>query len=78
MTTLLLAILTIAALPTCALGAFVIWHIARPQRRPADTSNRINKARLLWFALTREDLFVDVFPWLRRDELANVQREGER
>lgn len=78
MTTLLLAILTLAALPTCALGAFVIWHIARPQHAPADTSNRINKVRLLWFALTREDLFVDVFPWLRRDELANVQREGER
>lgn len=78
MTTLLLAILTLAALPTCALGAFVIWHIARPQRAPADTSNRINKARLLWIALTREDLFVDVFPWLRRDDLANVQREGER
>lgn len=78
MTTLLLALLTLAALPTCALGLFVIWHIARPQHAPADTSNRINKVRLLWFALTREDLFVDVFPWLRRDELANVQREGER
>lgn len=78
MTTLLLAILTLAALPTCALGLLVIWHIARPQRAPADTSNRINKARLLWFALTREELFVGALPWLRRDELANVQREGER
>lgn len=78
MTTLLLAILTLAALPTCALGAFVIWHIARPQRAPADTSNRINKARLLWFALSREELFVGVFPWMRRDELDNVRGEGTR
>lgn len=78
MTTLLLVILTLAALPTCALGLLVIWHIARPQHAPADTSNRINKARLLWFALTREELFVSTFPWLRRDELDNVRGEGTR
>ena len=76
MTALFLAILILAALPTCAIGLFVFWHIVRGQRAPADTSNRINKVRLLWFALTREDLFVPVFPWLRRDELANVQ-EGQ-
>ena len=77
MTAFLLAILTLAALPTCALGLFVIIHIARPQKAPADTSNRINKARLLWFALTREDLFAGLFPWLTRDELDNVRGEGE-
>lgn len=70
--TLILIILSLAALPTLVLGLFVIWHIARPQRSPADASNRINKARLLWFALTREDLFVPIFPWLKRDELENV------
>lgn len=59
-------------LPVYAIGLFVIWHVVRPQKSPADTSNRINKIRLLWFALTREELFVDVFPWLRRDESENV------
>lgn len=53
-------------------GLFVMFHIARSQRLPADTSNRINKIRLLWFALTREDLFVKTFPWMTRDELDNV------
>lgn len=78
MTALLLAILTLAALPTCALGLLVIWHIARPQRAPADTSNRINKIRSIWFVLTREDLLAPHIPWLRRDELDNVRGEGTR
>lgn len=66
-----LAILCLLA-PFSLLGVLIVFHIARPQRRPADTSNRINKARLLWFALTREDLFVGTFPWLTRDEADNV------
>lgn len=56
------------------IGLFVIWHIVRKQKPPADSSNRINKVRLLWFALTREEMFVDVFPWLKRDESDNVTR----
>lgn len=57
------------------IGLFIIWHVARGQKSPADTSNRINKIRLLWFCLTREELFVTVFPWLTRDELENVNRD---
>lgn len=59
------------------IGLFVIWHIARPQHSPADESNRLNKARLLWFALTREELFADCLPWLKQDELANVDELDE-
>lgn len=75
MSFILLAALTLAALPTAGLGLLVIWHIARPQRAGADASNRLNKARLLWFTLTREELFVPLFPWLARDEHANVTPE---
>lgn len=59
--------------PFALIGLLVVWHIARPQRAPADTSNRINKVRLLWFALTREDRLAPHIPWLRRDEAANVE-----
>ena len=59
----LLGVLLLPAL----IGLFIIFHIARPQREPADTSNRINKIRLLWFVLTREELFIDTFPWLQKD-----------
>lgn len=67
----LLALLAFPAL----IGLFVIYHVVRSQRPPADKSNRINKLRLIWFVLTREDLFVNSFPWLTRDELDNVRRE---
>ena len=77
-----LALLVVASLPATAIGLLVCWHIARPQKAPADTSNRMNKVRLFWFALTREDLLVPTFEWLRRDELDNVTphpgSEGDR
>jgi len=53
-------------------GIFTFYHILRPQKAPADKSNRINKFRLWWFALTREDKFADGFPWLKNDEWENV------
>lgn len=70
--TLALAILCLLA-PFSVLGLLIAWHIARPQRSPADISNRINKARLLWFAMTREEMFLPIFPWLARDERDNVE-----
>lgn len=73
----LFALLIVAcAMPVALLGLFIVFHVARPQRSPADTSNRINKVRLIWFALTREELFAEVFPWLKRDELKNVTKDG--
>lgn len=54
------------------IGLFTFYHILRPQQSPADTSNRINKFRLWWFVLTREDKFVGVFPWLKNDEWENI------
>lgn len=54
------------------IGSLLIYHVARPQKAPADTSNRINKIRLVWFAMTREEMFAPHFAWLRRDEGENV------
>ena len=71
---LFLMIVCFFALFPALVGAFVLLHIFRVQRTPADKSNRINKIRLVWFALTREDLFIAVFPWLENDELENVTR----
>lgn len=51
--------------------AFALYSVFRPQRAPADESNRINKLILIWFALTREELFVDILPFLKRDLLEN-------
>lgn len=54
--------------PFALIGLFVVWHVVRSQRAPADTSNRLNKLRLLWYALTREDELSRVVDWLRLDE----------
>ena len=59
------------------IGLFTFFHWFRPQRAPVDSSNRFNPIRLWWFALTREELFVSIFPWLKRDELENVGKEEE-
>ena len=55
-------------------GALMLFHVfIRRKESPADKSNRINHLRLVWFAMTREDLFVDQFPWLKNDEYDNVK-----
>lgn len=57
------------------LGLLVIWHVLiRRKKGPADSSNRINHIRLVWFAMTREELFVDTFEWLKNDEYENVTK----
>lgn len=57
-----------------AFFAFALYSVFRPQRAPADESNRINKLILIWFALTREELFVELLPFLKRDLLENFKR----
>ena len=58
-------------LTALAFFAFVMYSVFRPQRAPADESNRINKLILIWFALTREELFIELLPFLKRDLLEN-------
>lgn len=60
-------------LPIALLGLFLCVQIIRGKKLPMDKSNRINHIRLVWFALTRPELFVHTFAWLRNDELHNVK-----
>lgn len=71
--TVFLTVLMVGGLFPLAIGLLTIFHWVRPQKPPVDTSNRINAIRLWWFALTRQELFVDVFPWLKQDEYDNVK-----
>ena len=45
----------------------------KPMKFPADQSNRIAHLRLVWFALTRPERFVELEPWLKMDELDLVK-----
>lgn len=63
----------LALSPFSLLGLFVAFHLLRNKRAPMDESNRINHIRLLWFVLTRPQMFAGTFPWLKNDELENVK-----
>lgn len=70
---ILALLIGLMALPAIV-GLLVIYHVfVRGKRSPADKSNRINHLRLVWFALTREDKFAGLFPWLKNDEWDNLQ-----
>jgi hypothetical protein len=71
----ILILLIVAMLPMWALGTFIFVQLLKPAALPADQSNRINKIRLLWFALTRPELFAGWFEWMRHDELDNVNNK---
>lgn len=73
MLTALLIALCLAGVLVTLFGAWVLVMLGKELRAPADTSNRINRLRLFWFVLTRPELFVGAFPWLKNDELDNVK-----
>jgi hypothetical protein len=62
-----------ATFTLAALSLFIIISIFKAKRLPMDTSNRINHVRLVWFSVTRPELFVDSFEWLKHDELDNLK-----
>lgn len=70
---LLIIALILFMLPFALIGLFLFIQIAKGKKLPMDESNRINHIRLVWFSLTRPELFVHTFAWLKRDELDNVK-----
>jgi len=71
----LLALMVIAGIFATAIGLLTLVQFARTKSLPMDTSNRINHIRLWWFVLTRPELFVNNFPWLKNDELDNTKKD---
>tara|TARA_R100000406_G_C3044058_1_gene106880 strand:+ start:248 stop:475 length:228 start_codon:yes stop_codon:yes gene_type:complete len=72
--TALILLVAFMILPA-ALGTLVLFHtLVRKKSPPVGESNRINHFRLVWFALTREDKFVKLFPWLSKDEWDNLNK----
>lgn len=70
---LLATIIATMAIPF-AFGTFILYHVLiRNKKSPADKSNRINHLRLVWFATSREEMFVELFPWMKKDEKENIE-----
>ncbi len=68
-----------ALLLTAVIGAAPLLWIMAPLPKKwetefgFDTSNRINRLRLLWWMLTRPYLFLEGQKWLGNDELENIR-----
>lgn len=69
----MISLLIIFMLPFALLGLFLFVQIAKSKKSPMDASNRINHIRLVWFVLTRPELFVGTFEWLKNDEFKNIK-----
>lgn len=75
---MLLTILEIAGTFCTLIGLLTVVQIFILNKKgPADKSNRIGHLRLWWFALTKPELFVSEFPWLKNDEEDNFPK-GEK
>jgi len=72
----LLIALVISMIPMWAIGMLTFIQWIRPAQG-IDKSNVINRVRLWWFALTRQSLFVGLFPWLLNDELDNIKNKKD-
>jgi hypothetical protein len=66
----------LAILFLAAVGLYTFVCIFKAKRLPMDESNRINHIRLWWFVLTRPELFVSTFAWLKNDELENINKDN--
>jgi heme/copper-type cytochrome/quinol oxidase subunit 2 len=71
----LLVLMIIAGIFATVIGLLTLVQFARSKKLPMDESNRINHIRLWWFVLTRPELFVNSFPWLKNDELDNTKND---
>jgi hypothetical protein len=72
----LILLLILFMFPFALLGLFLFIQIAKAKKLPMDESNRINHIRLVWFVLTRPELFVPTFAWLKNDELENINKDN--
>ena len=67
-------LLIIAMLPMWLLGTYVFVKVLLlPNSPPADRTNRINHIRVVFFAIQRPETFIEMYPWLGRDEAENLR-----
>lgn len=70
----ILLLLVLFMMPFALFGLYMfIFTLIIPMKAPCDTSNRIAHLRLVWFAISKPELSVKIFPWLTRDEGDNLK-----
>lgn len=72
-----LFLLQVSGLFVLAVGMLTVFSWCLPLKKPADTSNRFNRLRLWWFAVSAPHRFTQ-FPWMKGDEVDNMGRFWEK
>jgi hypothetical protein len=68
-----LYLLLIGGLFAQIIGVMVLVSFCLPIKPPADTSNRINRIRLFWYAISAPHRSIKSFYWLQGDETDNLK-----
>ena len=69
---LFLDMLTISGIFVLAIGIMTVGSWTLPIKSPADQSNRINRIRLWWYAISAPHRSIKSFYWLKGDETDNL------
>lgn len=69
---LLLNMLTVSGIFVLGIGMLTVGSWTLPIRKPADQSNRINRIRLWWYAISAPHRSIKSFYWLKGDETDNL------
>ena len=67
-----LNMLTLAGIFVLAIGMMTVGSWTLPIKAPADQSNRINRIRLWWYAISAPHRSIKAFYWLQGDETDNL------
>jgi len=67
-----ITLLLIGGIFPLLIGLLTVFSWALRVRAPADKSNRINRIRLWWFAISAPHRFTANFQWLYGDEVDNL------
>jgi hypothetical protein len=68
-----LTLLQLSGIFVLLIGMMTVFSWALPIKAPADKSNRINRIRLWWFAISAPHRFTGNFKWLYGDEVDNLK-----
>ena len=73
MITLFLNLLTISGIFVLLIGMMTVFSWSLRIKAPADKSNRINRVRLWWYAISAPHRSIKSFYWLQGDETDNLK-----
>ena len=60
------------------LGMVTIFYWIKPNKKPADESNRINSITSWWIGLTRTEVIAISLKYFRNDVLENIKKVQEQ